>query len=148
MQHHTFTITGPNFYVQTYKQIKLQSLPYVDFLMLTTKIHFISTGLSANYTHFCCKTSQYHRSILFGHSLEFSSFKNERLIICSNILSVLGKFAVGKLASGNFAAVKFCTPSIYAPPCTLPSTVHCPVHLHTNPAPSVYTALCLLGKIS
>ena len=45
------------------------------------------------------------------------------------------KFAVEKLASGNFAAVKFCTPSIYPPPCTLPSTVHCLIHLHTGPSP-------------
>ena len=65
----------------------------------------------------------------------------------------VNKFAVGKVASeifasGNFAAVKFCTPSIYPPPCTFPSTVHCPVHLHTEPAPSVYTAFRLLGEIS
>ena len=57
----------------------------------------------------------------------------------------VNKFAVGKLASGifawgNFAAVKFCASSIYLPPCTLPSTVNCSVHLHTGPAPSVYTA--------
>ena len=31
-----------------------------------------------------------------------------------------------------------------APPCTLPSSVHCPVHLHTRPAPSVYTAFLLM----
>ena len=30
------------------------------------------------------------------------------------------------------------------PPCTLPSSVHCPVHLHTRPAPSVYTAFLLM----
>ena len=40
------------------------------------------------------------------------------------------KLASGIFASGNFAAVKFCTPSIYPPPCTLLSTVHCPIHLH------------------
>ena len=27
---------------------------------------------------------------------------------------------------------------------TLPSSVHCPIHLHTGPAPSVYTAFLLM----
>ena len=44
---------------------------------------------------------------------------------------VLGKFAVNKFAVGKLA-----------------STVHCPVHLHTGPAPSVYTAFRPLGEIS
>ena len=58
----------------------------------------------------------------------------------------VNKFAVEKLVSGIFDAVKFCTPSIYPPPCTLSSTVHCPVHLHIEPASSVYTAFRLLGE--
>ena len=58
------------------------------------------------------------------------------------------KFAVGKLVSGNFTAVKFAPPVSTPPPCTLPSTVHCPVHLHTGPTPLVHTAFHLLGEIS
>ena len=33
---------------------------------------------------------------------------------------------------------------LYPSPCTLPSSVHCPIHLHTGPAPSVYTAFLLM----
>ena len=43
----------------------------------------------------------------------------------------MNKFAVNKFAVGKLA-----------------STVHCPVHLHTRPTPSVYTAFCLLKEIS
>ena len=39
-------------------------------------------------------------------------------------------------------------PQYLPPPCILPSTLHCPIHLHTESAPSLYTAFCLLGKIS
>ena len=42
----------------------------------------------------------------------------------------------------------FCTPSIYPPPCTLPSTVHSPTHLHTGPSPLLYTVFRLLVEIS
>ena len=35
-------------------------------------------------------------------------------------------------------------PGLYPSPCTLPSSVHCPIHLHTGPAPSVYTAFLLM----
>ena len=38
---------------------------------------------------------------------------------------------------------KFKRPGLYPPPCTLPSSVHCLVHLHTGPVPSVYTAFLL-----
>ena len=37
----------------------------------------------------------------------------------------------------------FAPPGLYPPPCTLPSSVHCPVHLHTGLAPPVYTAFLL-----
>ena len=49
----------------------------------------------------------------------------------------------GNLCTGQ--GLKFSPYTIYfPPPCTLPSSVHCPVHLHTGPAPSVYTAFLLM----
>ena len=36
---------------------------------------------------------------------------------------------------------------LYPPPCTFPSSVHCPVHLHSGPAPSVYTAFLLFSIV-
>ena len=85
----------------------------------------------------------------------YATMSNFVVCTCALILGkfAVNKFAVGKLtsgifASGNFAAVKFCTLNVYPPPCTFPSTVHCPVHLHTGPAPSVYTAFRLLGETS
>ena len=35
----------------------------------------------------------------------------------------------------------FAPPVYTPPPCTLPSSVHCPIYLHTEPGPTVYTAL-------
>ena len=44
----------------------------------------------------------------------------------------------------HLTRIKIAPPGLYPPPCTLPSTVHCPVHLHTGPAPPVYTAFLLM----
>ena len=48
----------------------------------------------------------------------------------------------------KFGRSQILHPQYVPPPCTLPSTVHCPVHIHTGAAPSVYTAFRLLGEIS
>ena len=89
-------------------------------------------------TNFLCHPSRNVLQLLNNAEVVFrsNSLKMMNIHNPSDFL-VLGKFAVnkfavGKLASGIFAAVKFGTPSIYPAPCTLPSTVHCPVHLHTG----------------
>ena len=53
-------------------------------------------------------------------------------------LLVVSDWSILKIKKKNFAP-----PGLYPPPCTLPCSVHCPVHLHTGPAPSVYTAFLL-----
>ena len=52
---------------------------------------------------------------------------------------VVSDWSILKTIKKNFAP-----PSLYPPPSTLPSSVHCPVHLHTVPAPSVYAAFLLM----
>ena len=54
-------------------------------------------------------------------------------------LLVISDWSILKTNLKNFAP-----PGLYPPPCTLPSSVHCPVRLHTGPAPTVYTAFLLM----
>ena len=53
-------------------------------------------------------------------------------------LLVVSDWSILKTKKKNFAP-----PGLHPPPCTLPCSVHCPIHLHTGPAPSVYTAFLL-----
>ena len=65
----------------------------------------------------------------------------ERLL--SELMDQVHKFPhVGKFM--HLTWIKIAPPGLYPPPCTLPFSVHCPVHLHTGPAPPVYTTFLLM----
>ena len=70
-------------------------------------------------------------------SVKIGSTKIRRKQVCRR------KTRLRKFRRSQILHLQYLSPTLYTP-----FHVHCPVHFHTGPAPSVYTAFRLLGKIS